>query len=50
MRVTEDGEIHYVFRELTDGTGPRVRVALAEGPPVEEEADVEPREERVTKN
>ena len=45
MRVTEDGEIHYVFRELTDGAGPRVRVALAEGPTAEEEADVEPREE-----
>jgi hypothetical protein len=45
MRVTEDGEIHYVFRELTDGTAPRVRVALAEGPAAEEEVDVEPREE-----
>jgi len=30
MRVTDDGEIHYVFRELSDGAEPRVRVALGE--------------------
>jgi len=30
MRVTDDGEIHYVFRELVDEAGPRVRVALGE--------------------
>ncbi|MGB5696099.1 MAG: hypothetical protein WBM46_10635 [Polyangiales bacterium] len=30
MQVTDDGEIHYVFRELTDALGPRVRVASGE--------------------
>jgi len=30
MQVTDDGEIHYVFRELTDASGPRVRVASGE--------------------
>lgn len=41
MRVTDDGEIHYVFLELADEAPPRVRVAL-EGPAsVEEAAGVE---------
>lgn len=30
MRVTDDGEIHYVFREIVDAPGPRVRVEVAE--------------------
>lgn len=48
MRVTDDGEIHYVFRELTTAAGPRVRVAAAEPEPIEEisgtlqEADTPP--------
>jgi hypothetical protein len=45
MRVTEDGEIHYVFRELAKQGGPRVRVAaepedlLGESVTVEEGAN-----------
>ena len=35
MEVTDDGEIHYVFRELTDASGPRVRVASGDGQAVE---------------
>lgn len=30
MRVTDDGEIHYLFREIADAAGPRVRVELDE--------------------
>lgn len=30
MQVTNQGEIHYVFRELTNEGGPRVRVAVSE--------------------
>jgi hypothetical protein len=30
MRVTDDGEIHYVFRELSGAAAPRVRVAVTE--------------------
>ncbi|MDH3654121.1 MAG: hypothetical protein OEN21_07630 [Myxococcales bacterium] len=30
MRVTDEGEIHYVFREIVDARGPRVRVEVAE--------------------
>lgn len=30
MRVTDEGEIHYVFREIADAAGPRVRVNVAE--------------------
>ena len=30
MRVTDEGEIHYLFRELEEGTSPRVRVAVPE--------------------
>ena len=30
MRVTDDGEIHYVFREIADAPGPRVRVEVDE--------------------
>jgi len=30
MRVTDEGEIRYVFRELFDSGGPRVRVAAVE--------------------
>lgn len=29
MRVTDEGEIHYVFREIVDVAGPRVRVEVA---------------------
>jgi len=36
MRVTDDGEIHYVFRELEKPAGPRVRVAPGEASSVEE--------------
>jgi len=36
MRVTDDGEIHYVFVELVDETAPRVRVAVAEAESIEE--------------
>ena len=36
MRVTDDGEIHYLFREIVDVSGPRVRVELAEAEGVEE--------------
>ena len=36
MRVTDDGEIHYVFRELGGSAGPRVRVAVGEESTVEE--------------
>jgi hypothetical protein len=39
MRVTDEGEIHYVFRELVDVSGPRVRVEVA-GP--ESLAETEP--------
>ena len=35
MRVTDEGEIHYVFRELPEGGGPRVRIAPAEPETVE---------------
>lgn len=30
MQVTDEGEIHYVFRELVEPAGPQVRVALGE--------------------
>jgi hypothetical protein len=40
MRVTDEGEIHYVFREIVDGSGPRVRVAVAEAETVEESVPV----------
>ena len=36
MRVTDEGEIHYVFREIADTPGPRVRVEVAEGDSVAE--------------
>jgi len=36
MQVTEDGEIHYVFRELVVPQQPRVRVAVVESESVEE--------------
>jgi len=39
MRVTDEGEIHYVFREIEELPGPRVRVDVAEAEaPVETEA------------
>jgi len=40
MRVTDEGEIHYVFREIVEGSGPRVRVAVAEAATVEESVPV----------
>jgi hypothetical protein len=48
MRVTEEGEIHYLFRELTDGAGPRVRVALGEDPAEEEEIEAKLESDRGT--
>jgi len=39
MRVTDEGEIHYVFREIAAASGPRVRVEVAEGDGV---AEIEP--------
>jgi len=39
MRVTDEGEIHYVFREIVDAPGPRVRVEVAEA---ESAAETEP--------
>ena len=30
MQVTDEGEIHYVFRELVEPAGPQVRVAVEE--------------------
>lgn len=36
MRVTDDGEIHYVFREIVDASGPRVRVEIVETQSVDE--------------
>ena len=36
MHVTEEGEIHYLFREIVDPSGPHVRVELAEAESVEE--------------
>jgi hypothetical protein len=38
MRVTDEGEIDYVFRELVDPRDLRIRVAAAETERVEEEA------------
>jgi hypothetical protein len=42
MRVTDEGEIHYVFRELVDSSGPRIRVAVAENEGIEETAPAIP--------
>jgi hypothetical protein len=39
MRVTDEGEIHYLFREIADAAGPRVRVEVAG---VESAAETEP--------
>ena len=39
MRVTDEGEIHYVFREMVETRGPRVRVEPIEG---ESFAETEP--------
>lgn len=39
MRVTDEGEIHYVFRELSDGPSARVRIAVAETDGVEDTVD-----------
>jgi hypothetical protein len=38
MLVSEEGEIRYVFRELDERVGPRVRVAVAESEAIEETA------------
>jgi hypothetical protein len=47
MRVTDEGEIHYVFREVSAGPAPRVRVAIDEvgkaAEPVAVEAESEER-------
>ena len=37
MQVTDEGEIDYVFRELSLGEAPRVRVALSEAQELEQE-------------
>lgn len=47
MRVTEDGEIRYLFREIVDASGPRVRVELAETASAEE---IEPAEAKRKKH
>lgn len=36
MRVTDEGEIQYVFVELANAPGPRVRVQVAEGERIDE--------------
>jgi hypothetical protein len=36
MQVSDEGDIRYVFRELSEGAGPRVRVAVAGADAVEE--------------
>jgi hypothetical protein len=36
MQVSEEGDLRYVFRELSEGAGPRVRVAVEEREAVEE--------------
>lgn len=40
MRVTDDGEIHYVFVELANRTGPRVRVGLEDEAPLGEAVEL----------
>lgn len=45
MRVTEDGEIQYLFRELQTGDSPRLRVAPAAEKPVAEAESEAPAEE-----
>ncbi|MGB5351843.1 MAG: hypothetical protein WBN10_19695 [Polyangiales bacterium] len=47
MRVTDEGEIHYVFREIVDASRPRVRVEVA-GP--EGLAETEPVETKSKKH
>jgi hypothetical protein len=39
MQVSDEGEIHYVFRELAASRGPRVRVAASESKLAEESAE-----------
>ncbi len=46
MRVTDEGEIHYVFREIVDAAGPRVRVELAESEGAEEIDEAEARHKK----
>ncbi len=41
MQVTDEGEIHYVFRELADARGPQVRVVLEKEVGVEATSEVE---------
>lgn len=49
MQVTDEGQIDYVFRELSLGEAPRVRVALSEAEPAEEEAgEAEARKRRLS--
>jgi hypothetical protein len=42
MRVTDEGEIHYVFVELADGGAARVRVAVAETERIDETVPATP--------
>ena len=39
MQVTDEGQIHYVFREVSGARGPRVRVASTEAEALEETSD-----------
>lgn len=49
MRVTDEGEIHYVFREIAEKAGPRLRVDLGGSPSVEEAVGVEAEEDEDVK-
>ncbi len=48
MEVSDEGEIHYVFRELRGPRGPRVRVASAE-PELVEESSEQDADEQITR-
>ena len=49
MRVTDEGEIHYVFRELGSRRGPRVRVEADQGSAAAESIEVEAESEELLK-
>ncbi len=48
MRVTDEGELHYVFRELEGNRGPRVRVDPEEATTAEETVEDEAVESKKT--
>ena len=50
MRVTDEGEIHYVFREIEPARGPRVRVDVEEVAEVEETAALETQRKKLTRD